>query len=113
MLRSSSTKRGRRRRSRCGSAGFRRRNPRRDSGACVGPRLNGCAGLRRLWMSRDDLVTRYRVLDGRKCPVMTIWHLVFRVDSLTYTIAKALSHGGHDVCIWLVEPKQDYGLSEG
>ncbi len=44
---------------------------------------------------------------------MTIWHLVFRVDSLTYTIAKALSHGGHDVCIWLVEPKQDYGLSEG
>ena len=44
---------------------------------------------------------------------MNIWHLVFRVDSLTYTIAKALSHGGRQVCIWLVEPDQDYGLSEG
>ena len=44
---------------------------------------------------------------------MNIWHLAFRVDSLTYTVAKALSQGGHNVSVWLAEPKQDYGLSEG
>lgn len=44
---------------------------------------------------------------------MNVWHLVYRVDSLTYTVARALSHGGHDVCVWVVQPNQDYGLSEG
>ena len=44
---------------------------------------------------------------------MNVWHLAFRVDSLTYTVAKALSHGGHDVSVWVVAPEQDYGLSEG
>jgi len=44
---------------------------------------------------------------------MTIWHLVFRVDSLTCTIARALSNGGHGVCVWLVDPSYDYGLSGG
>ena len=51
--------------------------------------------------------------EGRKHPPMNLWHLVFRIDSLTYTIAKALSCGGHEICIWVVEPNQDYGLSEG
>jgi hypothetical protein len=44
---------------------------------------------------------------------MNVWHLAFRVDSLTYTVAKALSHGGHGVNVWVVAPEQDYGLSEG
>ena len=34
---------------------------------------------------------------------MNIWHLVFRPDSLTYTIAKALSHAGQPVCIWATD----------
>ncbi len=36
---------------------------------------------------------------------MKIWHLVFRPDSLTYTIAKALSYGGHDVIVWVADPE--------
>ena len=44
---------------------------------------------------------------------MNVWHVAFRVDSLTYTVAKALSHGGHDVSVWVVATDQDYGLSEG
>jgi hypothetical protein len=44
---------------------------------------------------------------------MNIWHLAYRVDSLTYTVARALSHGGHNVSVWLAQPNQDYGLSEG
>jgi hypothetical protein len=44
---------------------------------------------------------------------MRIWHLVYRVDSLTYTVARALTQGGHDVSVWVVQPDQDYGLSEG
>lgn len=44
---------------------------------------------------------------------MKVWHLVFKVDSLTYTVAKALSHGGHEVFVWVVAQGHDYGLSEG
>lgn len=44
---------------------------------------------------------------------MNIWHVAYRVDSLTYTVAKALTQGGHHVCVWVVQPDQDYGLSEG
>jgi hypothetical protein len=44
---------------------------------------------------------------------MNVWHVAFRVDSLTYTVAKALSHGGHSVSVWVVATDQDYGLSEG
>jgi len=44
---------------------------------------------------------------------MNIWYLVCRTDSLTYTIAKALSIGGHDVSVWVVNPNLDHGLSEG
>ena len=44
---------------------------------------------------------------------MDVWHLVYRIDSLTYTVAKTLSKGGHRVFVWVVEPKQEYGLSEG
>jgi len=44
---------------------------------------------------------------------MTIWHVVFRVDSLTCTIARALSNGGYGLCVWVVEPSYDYGLSAG
>ena len=44
---------------------------------------------------------------------MNIWHLVYRVDSLTYTVARALTEGDHAVNVWLVQPDQDYGLSEG
>ena len=44
---------------------------------------------------------------------MNVWYLVCRTDSLTYTIAKALSIGGHDVSVWVVNPNLDHGLSEG
>jgi hypothetical protein len=44
---------------------------------------------------------------------MNVWHLVFRTDSLTYTIAKALSFGGHDVFVWVVDPAQDPRAAEG
>jgi hypothetical protein len=44
---------------------------------------------------------------------MTVWHLAFRADSLTCTIAKALSQGGHEVCVWVVEPRYDPGVSAG
>lgn len=35
---------------------------------------------------------------------MNICHLVFVADSLTYTIAKALTYGGHNVFVWIVAP---------
>jgi len=38
---------------------------------------------------------------------MNVCHLVFRTDSLTYTVAKALSVGGHDVFIRVVDRDQD------
>jgi hypothetical protein len=44
---------------------------------------------------------------------MNVWYLVYRTDSLTYTVAKALSVGGHDVSVWVVNPNLDHGLSTG
>jgi hypothetical protein len=44
---------------------------------------------------------------------MNVWYLVSRTDSLTYTVAKALSVGGHDVSIWVVNPNLAHGLSTG
>ena len=44
---------------------------------------------------------------------MNVWYLVYRTDSLTYTIAKALSLGGHSVSIWVVNPQREHGLSAG
>jgi hypothetical protein len=44
---------------------------------------------------------------------MNVWHLVFRADSLTYTVAKALSWGGHDVSVWVVDPEQDRDFPDG
>jgi len=38
---------------------------------------------------------------------MNICHLVFRADSLTYTVAKALTSVGHEVSVWVVDP--EYG----
>jgi len=35
---------------------------------------------------------------------LRIWHLVLRPESLAYAIAKALSHGGHDVTVCAVKP---------
>jgi hypothetical protein len=37
---------------------------------------------------------------------MDICHLVSRSDSLTYTVAKALTHGGHDVYVWEALPPE-------
>ena len=34
---------------------------------------------------------------------MNVWYLAFATDSLTYTIAKALSYGGHDVFVWVAD----------
>ena len=34
---------------------------------------------------------------------MKVWHLVFREDALTYTVAKALTCGGHEVFVWSVD----------
>jgi hypothetical protein len=44
---------------------------------------------------------------------MNVWYVVYRTDSLTYTIAKALSVGGYDVSVWVVNPHLDHGLSAG
>ena len=44
---------------------------------------------------------------------MNVWYLVYRTDSLTYTVAKALSVGGHDISVWVVNPNLDHGLSTG
>jgi hypothetical protein len=44
---------------------------------------------------------------------MNVWYAVFRTDSLTYTVAKALSWGGHDVCIWVVDAEQDHTAATG
>jgi len=38
---------------------------------------------------------------------MNVWHLAFRTDSVTYTVASALSRGGHDVFVWVVDTAQD------
>lgn len=38
---------------------------------------------------------------------MTLWHLVFRTESLTYTICRALRECGHEVSVWVVDP--EYG----
>lgn len=34
---------------------------------------------------------------------MNVWHLVYAADSLTYTVAKALTFGGHDASVWVVD----------
>jgi len=44
---------------------------------------------------------------------MNVWHLVFRTESLTYTVAKALSVGGHDVFVWVVNPEFDAARAGG
>jgi hypothetical protein len=44
---------------------------------------------------------------------MNVWYLVYRTDSLTYTVAKALSVGGYNVSVWVVNPNLDHGLSAG
>lgn len=44
---------------------------------------------------------------------MNVWHLVFRTDSLTYTVAKAMSWGGHDVFVWVVDVEQDHSVAGG
>jgi hypothetical protein len=36
---------------------------------------------------------------------MNVGHLVFRADSLTYTVARALTVAGHDVHVWIVDPE--------
>jgi hypothetical protein len=36
---------------------------------------------------------------------MQFWHLVFRADSLTYTIGRALRECGHEVAVWVVDPE--------
>jgi hypothetical protein len=36
---------------------------------------------------------------------MNLWHLVFRTDSLTYTICRALRECGHEVSVWVVDPE--------
>jgi len=36
---------------------------------------------------------------------MNICHLTFVADSLTYTIAKALTYAGHNVFVWIVNPE--------
>jgi hypothetical protein len=36
---------------------------------------------------------------------MNLWHLVFRTDSLTYTICRALRECGYEVAVWVVDPE--------
>jgi hypothetical protein len=44
---------------------------------------------------------------------MSVWYLVFASDSLTYTIAKALAHGGHELVVRTVERRQDGRPAQG
>lgn len=47
---------------------------------------------------------------------MRLAHIVFRVDSLTYLIARALGTAGHEVDIWITDPEfgqaDPYGFTE-
>lgn len=36
---------------------------------------------------------------------MQLWYLVYRPESLTYTVCRALSEGGHGVSIWVADPE--------
>jgi hypothetical protein len=40
-------------------------------------------------------------------PGMHVWYLVFVPDSLTYTIARALSQGGHEISVYPVSARRD------
>ena len=44
---------------------------------------------------------------------MNVWHLVYAADSLTYTLAKALSWGGYDTSVWIVDPEFDRRAPDG
>jgi hypothetical protein len=44
---------------------------------------------------------------------MNVWYVVFRTDSLTYTVAKAMSFAGHDVFVWVVDADQDHSATAG
>lgn len=39
---------------------------------------------------------------------MNVHYLVFRPDSLTYTIAKALSYSGHQIDVWVADPEHNH-----
>src|SRR6266496_3153293 len=112
-LRNWSMKRARRRPNRSGWAAFRRRRARHDFGGRAAPQHGGCAALQNRWTSRDaerSAQDRGVVFKRRE---MNVWYLVYRTDSLTYTVAKALSVGGHDISVWVVNPDLDHGLSAG
>ena len=36
---------------------------------------------------------------------MNLWYLVFRTDSLTYTVCRALTELGHEATIWVTDPE--------
>ena len=36
---------------------------------------------------------------------MNLWYLVFRTDSLTFTVCRALRELGHEVMVWVTEPE--------
>lgn len=44
---------------------------------------------------------------------MQVWHLVFRADSLTYTICRALRACGHEVAVWVVDPEFGMRAQDG
>jgi len=44
---------------------------------------------------------------------MNVWHLVYGADSLTYTLAKALSWGGYETSIWIVDREYDRRIPDG
>jgi hypothetical protein len=44
---------------------------------------------------------------------MNVWHLVYGADSLTYTLAKALSWGGYETSVWVVDREYDRRIPDG
>ena len=44
---------------------------------------------------------------------MNLWHLVFRTDSLTYTICRALRECNYEVSVWVADPEYGTRVESG
>jgi hypothetical protein len=44
---------------------------------------------------------------------MNVWQLVYGADSLTYTLAKAMSWGGYETSVWIVDRGYDQRIPDG
>src|SRR5437762_9335828 len=112
-LRTWSTKHAPRKPNRSAWVASRRRRARHDSGGRAAQLRSGCASWQSRWTSHDSEWSAPNRGVVFKRQAMNVWYIVYRTDSLTYTVAKALSVGGHAVSVWVVNPNLDHGLSAG